>query len=129
MQKFLKLFCNNYKIFYYDKNTLDISSYDKVKKILNEIQPEVILNGAAFTNVDLCEDKEDLAYELNANSIKNFSGFDSVNHFLHISTDYVFDGTNGPYYEDDITNPINVYGKSKLLGELIVEDLFLNIQY
>ena len=121
-KSFLKLFSNNYKIFYYDKNTLDISSYDKVKKILNEIQPEVILNCAAFTNVDLCEDKEDLAYELNANSIKNFSGFDG--HFFHISTDYVFDGTNGPYYEDDITNPINVYGKSKLLGELIVEDLF-----
>ena len=68
----MKLFSNNYKIFYYDKNTLDISSCDKVKKILNEIQPEVILNCAAFTNVDLCEDKEDLAYELNANSIKIF---------------------------------------------------------
>ena len=87
-KSFLKLFSNNYKIFYYDKNTLDISSCDKVKKILNEIQPEVILNCAAFTNVDLCEDKEDLAYELNANSIKNFSGFDG--HFFHISTDYVF---------------------------------------
>ena len=121
-KSFLKLFSNNYKIFYYDKKTLDISSCDQVIKILNEIQPEVILNCAAFTNVDLCEDKEDLAYELNANSIKNFSGFNG--HFFHISTDYVFDGTSGPYYEDDITNPINVYGKSKLLGELIVEDLF-----
>ena len=121
-KSFLKLFSNNYKIFYYDKKTLDISSCDQVIKILNEIQPEVILNCAAFTNVDLCEDNEDLAYELNANSIKNFSGFDG--HFFHISTDYVFDGTSGPYYEDDITNPINVYGKSKLLGELIVEDLF-----
>ena len=121
-KSFLKLFSNNYKIFYYDKKTLDISSSDQVKKILNEIQPEVILNCAAFTNVDLCEDKEDLAYELNANSIKNFSSFNG--HFFHISTDYVFDGTSGPYYEDDITNPINVYGKSKLLGESIVEDLF-----
>ena len=121
-KSFLKLFSNNYKIFYYDKKKLDISSCDQVIKILNEIQPEVILNCAAFTNVDLCEDKEDLAYELNANSIKNFSGFNG--HFFHISTDYVFDGISGPYYEDDNTNPINVYGKSKLLGELIVEDLF-----
>ena len=121
-KSFLKLFSNNYKIFYYNKKTLDISSCDQVIKILNEIQPEVILNCAAFTNVDLCEDKEDLAYELNANSIKNFSSFNG--HFFHISTDYVFDGTSGPYYEDDITNPINVYGKSKLLGESIVEDLF-----
>ncbi len=121
-KSFLKLFSNNYKIFYYDKKTLDISSSDQVKKILNEIQPEVILNCAAFTKVDLCEEKEDIAYELNANSIKNFSGFNG--HFFHISTDYVFDGKDGPYYEDDITNPINVYGKSKLLGELIVEDLF-----
>ena len=121
-KSFLKLFNNNYKIFYYNKKTLDISSCDQVIKILNEIQPEVILNCAAFTNVDLCEDKEDLAYELNANSIKNFSSFNG--HFFHISTDYVFDGTSGPYYEDDITNPINVYGKSKLLGESIVEDLF-----
>jgi len=121
-KSFLKLFSNNYKIFYYDKKTLDISNYDQVIKILNEIQPEVILNCAAFTNVDLCEEKEDLAYELNANSIKNFSSFNG--HFFHISTDYVFDGTSGPYYEDDIKNPINVYGKSKLLGESIVEDLF-----
>ena len=121
-KSFLKLFSNNYKIFYYNKKTLDISSCDQVIKILNEIQPEVILNCAAFTNVDLCEDKEDLAYELNANSIKNFSSFNG--HFFHISTDYVFDGKSGPYYEDDITNPINVYGKSKLLGESIVEELF-----
>ena len=121
-KSFLKLFSDNYKIFYFNKKTLDISRSDQVKKILNEIQPEVILNCAAYTKVDLCEDNEDIAYELNANSIKNFSGFNG--HFFHISTDYVFDGKDGPYYEDDITNPINVYGKSKLLGELIVEDLF-----
>ena len=121
-KSFLKLFSDNYKIFYFNKKTLDISRSDQVKKILNEIQPDVILNCAAYTKVDLCEDNEDIAYELNANSIKNFSGFNG--HFFHISTDYVFDGKDGPYYEDDITNPINIYGKSKLLGELIVEDLF-----
>tara|TARA_A100001015_G_scaffold145286_1_gene161131 strand:- start:1325 stop:2155 length:831 start_codon:yes stop_codon:yes gene_type:complete len=119
---FFKLYNNKYKIFSFSKNSLDISNYSQVQKILKEIQPEIIVNCAAFTNVDICEDFEDIAYKINGSSIKNFSGFNG--HFFHLSTDYVFDGENGPYNEDDSVNPINVYGKSKLRGEEFVENIF-----
>ena len=95
---------------------LDITDQQSVNNFLEKNNPDVIINLAAFTDVDKCELEEKKAYEINFNGVKNlcknFSG-----HFIQISTDYVFDGMNGPYNEDDKTNPISIYGKTKLDAE------------
>ena len=95
---------------------LDITDQQSVNNFLEKNNPDVIINLAAFTDVDKCELEEKKAYEINFNGVKNlcknFSG-----HFIQISTDYVFDGMNGPYNEDDKTNPKSIYGKTKLDAE------------
>lgn len=103
-----------------DKETLDISNFDEVNTYILENKPEVIINCAAFTNVDLSEEKEDLAYKINALGAKNLAiASEKVkSKLVYISTDYVFKGDKKtPYKEDDAINPTSVYGKSKFLGE------------
>jgi dTDP-4-dehydrorhamnose reductase len=86
------------------------------------IHPEVILNAAAFTAVDRCEDEPDLAYSGNAVAVRNLatSAAEVHAHLIHFSTDFVFDGMREgpPYREYDAVNPLSVYGKSKLAGEV-----------
>ena len=102
------------------KNTnyfLDITNSLFVKDMVAAISPNIIINLAALTNVDLCESNPDLAHAINFQGVKNL-----VNVFkgpiIHLSTDYVFDGTKGsPYTVKDTPNSINVYGASKLAGE------------
>jgi len=92
---------------------LDITDGNSVSRVLVEIDPDVILNLAAMTNVDGCENDPEMARAINVDGVKNLcDGFDG--HFIQLSTDYVFDGTGGPYSENDKTNPISVYGKTKL---------------
>ena len=105
-----------------NKNTnyfLDITNSLLVKDMVSAISPDIIINLAALTNVDLCESNPDLAYAINFQSVKNL-----VNVFqgpiIHLSTDYVFDGKLGQYKENDITNPINVYGVTKYKAEKIL---------
>lgn len=103
-----------------DKETLDISNFDEVNNYILENKPEVIINCAAFTNVDLSEEKEELAYKINAQGAKNIAiASEKVkSKLVYISTDYVFKGDKKtPYKEDDAINPTSVYGKSKFLGE------------
>ena len=101
---------------------LDITNIEQIKSTLSNFNPNVIINLAAFTDVDACELDPDKAYLLNTKSVEmlldNFAG-----QFIQISTDYVFDGNNGPYNEDDKTNPISVYGKTKLEAEEVLQDL------
>lgn len=125
---------NNYNLILANKTTLDISKFEDVLHFIVETKPDIIINCAAFTAVDLCEQEEDKAFNINAIGPKNLAI--AANHIgaklVHISTDYVFDG-NGikddnsklrPYNEVDITNPQNVYGKSKLEGEkLVIENI------
>ncbi len=101
-------------------NKIDITRQDQIRQALSSFRPSWVVNCAAYTNVDLAEEHEDQALVLNA------KGPDLLAHacrklsvrLLHISTDYVFDGTKGkPYTEEDPPNPINVYGASKLAGE------------
>lgn len=110
-----------------DVHNLDIANKDQVYKIITEEKPEYIINAAAYTAVDLCEEKKDLAMQVNAVGPRNLSEISGEYNIpiIHISTDYVFDG-NGikndkgilrPYIETDPTNPQNVYGQTKLLGE------------
>jgi dTDP-4-dehydrorhamnose reductase len=108
-----------------DKGELDITNLQKVKECLVEIRPDIVINPAAYTNVDGCESNQDLAYKINAIGPRNLAIVceEIGAKLLHISTDYVFEG-NGttPYREYDVTNPVSVYGKTKLAGENFVRE-------
>lgn len=100
---------------------LDISDGDSVKAVIAESKPDAVLNCAAFTDVDGTESNEAQAYAANADGPENLAAackqFGS--RLLTISTDYVFDGEKeGFYVEDDLPNPLSVYGKSKFEGEM-----------
>ncbi|NPA94123.1 MAG: NAD(P)-dependent oxidoreductase, partial [Thermodesulfobacteria bacterium] len=102
------------------KEELDITDEARVGAVLSESRPSVVINCAAFTKVDLCEEKRELAFLVNAKGPENLARWCSKLDIklVHISTDYVFDGTaSTPYDEDSPTCPINVYGASKLEGE------------
>ena len=120
---------NQHELILTDVEELDITNLDQVKKILNEENPEVIINVAAYTDVDGCETNRDLAYNINSIGPKNLAVVaDEINaKLLHISTDYVFDGNNSkPYIEDDKTNPKSYYGETKLQAELFIKDKMEN---
>jgi len=105
--------------------SLDITNSEQIKSTLFNFNPDVIINLAAFTDVDGCELNHDKAYLLNTKSVEMLSDkFDG--HFIQISTDYVFDGYNGPYSEDDDTNPLSIYGKTKLNAEKVLQDSVSN---
>lgn len=104
---------------------VDISKRTEVKKIFDEIQPDFVVHAAALTNVDKCELEKKKAYKINAEGVKNVVEKCKKNKvfLVYISTDYVFDGEKGLYKEDDIPNPINYYGMTKLKGEEYVKSL------
>lgn len=102
------------------RDNLDITNYQQSKDFINQHQPEIIINCAAYTLVDKCEIELDLAFKVNALGPRNLAVIcnDLNIPLLHISTDYVFDGSkSGSYLEDDSKNPLSIYGKSKSLGE------------
>lgn len=107
-----------YKVISLHKNDLDITDENNVKIMIQKHNPDIIINCAAMTDVDGCEQNPKAAKNINGLSIKNILK-NFKKHFIHISSDYVFDGENGPYDEEDITNPINIYGQTKLIGEEI----------
>jgi len=98
---------------------LDITDASATKSYLQHNEPEVIINCAAFTDVDGCELQREKAWLVNVKGVAHLiSAFQSFGrHFIHISTDYVFNGQNGPYSEDDPVCPINYYGETKLASE------------
>ncbi|MBN2298772.1 MAG: dTDP-4-dehydrorhamnose reductase [Deltaproteobacteria bacterium] len=103
-----------------DFRRLDITDKDAVQNFLEREKPSWLVNCAAYTDVDGCEEREDLAFLLNAKAPGYLAQACSKSgtRLLHISTDYVFDGEKAdPYTEEDPTNPLSVYGKSKLAGE------------
>ena len=100
--------------------TMDITDKSTVDEIVRSFRPEVIVNCAAFTKVDLAEEEPERAFEVNSQAVRHLSrAADQVGSgLLHLSTDYVFDGTKiGWYTESDRPNPLSVYGASKLDGE------------
>ncbi|AWR98170.1 dTDP-4-dehydrorhamnose reductase [Acidianus sulfidivorans JP7] len=92
----------------------DLSKLENVRKI-EELSPDVVIHAAALTDVDKCEENPELAKRLNYEVTREISKINSF--IVYISTDYVFDGNRGNYKEEDETNPINVYGMTKLMGE------------
>lgn len=107
-------------------SALDITQEDAVTSYVNEVKPDIIINCAAFTAVDLCESEQDTAYRINALGPKYLAiaAQQRGAKLVHISTDYVFDGQgNVPYTEASQTNPISVYGKTKQAGDDFVQEL------
>jgi len=103
---------------------LDLRNFGKIQEVVKDIEPEAIINTAAFTDVEGCEKYPEKAYEVNAEAPKMLAraSEDISAHLIHVSTDYVFDGEKGSYSEDDLTNPQGIYGKSKLEGEKNVRE-------
>lgn len=108
-----------------DRSQMDLSDLDQVRDVIRNVKPDLIVNPAAYTAVDKAESEPELAMRVNgeapavmAQEAKKIGAA-----LIHYSTDYVFDGDKGaPYIENDQTNPINVYGKTKLAGEKAIQD-------
>jgi dTDP-4-dehydrorhamnose reductase len=98
---------------------LDITKKEDLKKAVSELKPDVIINCAAFTDVDKCETERELSWRINVDAVKNIIiATRPVNaKIIHFSTDYVFDGKHGPYDEQSVPNPLSFYGRGKLASE------------
>ena len=109
-----------------DREHIDITHGENTSKFIVQARPDVIVNCAAFSNVDACETQISEAFTVNAAGTRNVAqaGKQTGAKVIHISTDYIFDGMkNEPYIETDKPNPISIYGKSKLEGELAVQEI------
>ena len=118
----------NIEFIFFDKSNFDITDKPQINQIFNQRKFDYCINCAAYTNVEQAEKTTQLAYEINAEGVKNLALVCKANNviLIHISTDYVFDGEKSePYTVDDTPNPINEYGKSKLLGEQYIEETIL----
>ncbi len=103
-----------------DRAGLDIRDRDAVWSLIGSVRPDAVVNTAAYTAVDACESNVEHAHAVNGTAVGHLAEacHDVGAHLVHVSTDYVFDGTlDRPYREDDATNPQSVYGQSKLVGE------------
>lgn len=110
-----------YRFLFTDTGTLDIGDREAVLAFLHENRPEYIVNCAAYTAVDQAEDEPELCYRINRDAVGNLADGAARTgaRIVHVSTDYVFDGTHHtPYREDDAPAPDSVYGRSKYEGEL-----------
>jgi len=109
-----------------DVDELDITNVDAVMKFAKEVQPYAIVNCAAYTAVDACETNQDVAFKVNAIGPRNLAiaARETGAKILHVSTDYVFDGTKEtPYYESDPICPQSVYGSTKAEAEKMVQQM------
>jgi len=107
-----------------DYPAVDLSDSAGLRELVRNTKPDIIINASAYTNVDKAEIEPELARAINAIGpgvlAEEAKKINAV--FVHYSTDYVFDGTKGsPYIETDVTNPLNVYGKTKLEGEQAIQ--------
>ena len=114
----------NYNFFFTDRSQLDITNHAAVDAFITKNEIDTLINCAAYTAVDKAELEPDLANAINHLAVKNMAEVAKAQQIklVHISTDYVFDGTNyKPYVETDATNPQSVYGQTKLDGELAIQ--------
>ena len=117
---------NDFTVIETSSKNMDITDFKTVKLVLDEIRPDYVVHCAAYTNVDKAEEDKETAFKVNFEGTKNIAtackNMDIP--IIYISTDYVFDGTKkGKYNPEDKTNPINVYGESKLAGENAVREI------
>jgi len=107
----------------YTYSELDITDQKQVAKLIESEKPQVVINTAAMTNVDLCEDEKEACDALNVDAVRYLADtcakIDA--HLIQISTDFIFDGVDGPYKEEDVPNPLSYYGLSKLKSEQLLQ--------
>lgn len=106
-----------------DSNELDITDLERVAEVVKSFQPDAIVNAAAYTAVDKAESEPEIAESINVHGPQNLAIVATKYNvrLVHVSTDYVFDGSaTEPYNEDSATNPLSVYGNTKLAGEQAV---------
>jgi dTDP-4-dehydrorhamnose reductase len=111
---------NSFEVHFATKAVFDITNFASMQSVVSAFNPHVVINCAAYTNVELAESESDLANEVNGYAVGKLAEICNSQgiYFVHFSTDYVFDGAQTkPYCEDALTAPLNAYGKSKLLGE------------
>jgi dTDP-4-dehydrorhamnose reductase len=109
-----------------DKDEIDITSAGDCAKAIEDTAPQIIINAAAYTNVDGCETAPEECFAVNAEAVKNIATAcrNKNIRIVHFSTDYVFNGSgSSPYKEDEKCDPINTYGASKLAGEKYLQEL------
>ena len=109
----------------YNFELLDLTNHVETAYIIRTHNPDTIINTAAMTQVDKCEKQKAECWKINVEALENLikCSNDAKAHLIHLSSDFVFDGTGGPYSENDIPNPLSYYGLSKWEGEKIVVDL------
>ena len=104
-----------------DMAEIDITSLESTRRVLLTLKPAIVVNAAAYTDVDGCETNRELAMQVNGEGVAHLAlaALEIGAKLVHISTDYVFDGNKAaPWLEDDPTSPLSIYGESKLAGEL-----------
>ncbi|GAB4258532.1 MAG: dTDP-4-dehydrorhamnose reductase [Vicingaceae bacterium] len=108
--------------------SIDLTDFEALDKLLHAIQPDVVVNTAAMTNVDACEDDKPGCWKLNVELVEQLVNLSKKLDYklIHLSTDFIFDGANGPYKEEDEPNPLSYYGKSKLAAEQIIQKSNIN---
>jgi dTDP-4-dehydrorhamnose reductase len=114
----------SYDVACYDRASVDISDAAAVEKVVVGFRPDLVLNPAAFNQVDLAESQAEAAFQVNALAVRNIAiaARNVGAQLVHYSTDYVFDGMAGrPYVEEDATHPLGAYAVSKLAGELYAQ--------
>ncbi|MGD2185599.1 MAG: dTDP-4-dehydrorhamnose reductase [Desulfobacterales bacterium] len=119
----------NIKIQSFSHQELDITNEERLHQLMTRVSPSVVINAAAYTNVDRAENESDMAYAVNTNG-PGYLARHCADHgrvLMHISTDYVFDGTKGqPYQESDPIAPLGIYGQSKAQGETAIRRVLKN---
>ena len=108
----------------YEYIPLDITQEQEIQETFDYVKPDIVINTAAITNVDACEDEKKECWELNVEAVQYLAtACEKYNaHLIHVSTDFIFDGVSGPYNEESLPNPISYYGESKLAAEEIVKN-------
>jgi dTDP-4-dehydrorhamnose reductase len=106
----------------YSYQEMDITNKDSIFTVFEQNKPDIVIHTAAMTNVDQCETEKDACWDQNVNAVEYLIEACTVynSFFLHLSTDFIFDGKSGPYSETDAANPISFYGWSKLAAEHLV---------
>ena len=113
----------DYNLVALNRQALDITNNQAVMAIMAKEKPEFVINATAYNKVELAETEKDLAFNVNSTAVGNLAKASAKEGaiFIHVSTDYVFDGSKEFFEESDIPRPLNVYGQSKLAGEELVK--------